>query len=97
MVDVDEIMTINEQTDNVPVGNVPVRIQLKERTSYGQKIRVLVDLQGSFAIYIRGAVPFQFKNRTAAEKALDKFKEGSVWQIRNPSFIERTQSTTDAR
>ena len=33
-----------------------------------------------------GSIPFDFKNRNAAEEALKKFTDGSVWEISAPAF-----------
>ena len=36
--------------------------------------------------YMYGSIPFDFKNRNAAEEALKKFTDGSVWEISSPAF-----------
>ena len=36
--------------------------------------------------YMYGSVPFDFKNRNAAEEAQKKFTDGSVWEISAPAF-----------
>ena len=36
--------------------------------------------------YMYGKVPFDFKNRAAADEAAQKFIENSVWKITNPTF-----------
>ena len=44
------------------------------------------------AQYMLGAVPFSFKNRTAAVEAFRKFTADSVWELRTPSFDTRAKS-----
>ena len=36
--------------------------------------------------YMYGSIPFDFKNRNAAEEGLKKFTDGSVWEISSPAF-----------
>ena len=36
--------------------------------------------------YMYGSIPFDFKNRNAAEEGLKKFTDGSVWEIISPAF-----------
>ena len=40
--------------------------------------------------YMFGKVPFDFKNRNAAQDAKKKFVEDSVWKVTNPSFDGRS-------
>ena len=41
--------------------------------------------------YMYGRVPFDFKNRGAAEQAMQKFIENSVWKITNPTFDDKAK------
>ena len=41
--------------------------------------------------YMFGAVPFDFKNRHAAQQAAEKFTDMSVWQISKPNFDGRSK------
>ena len=41
--------------------------------------------------YMYGRVPFDFKNRAAAEQAMQKFIENSVWKITNPTFDDKAK------
>ena len=42
--------------------------------------------------YMFGAVPFDFKNRHAAQQAAEKFTDMSVWQISKPNFDGRSKA-----
>ena len=44
--------------------------------------------------YMYGSVPFDFKNRNAAEEGLKKFTDGSVWEISSPAFDHNTSEMT---
>ena len=39
-----------------------------------------------------GSIPFDFKNRNAAEEGLKKFTDGSVWEISSPAFDHKYQA-----
>lgn len=41
--------------------------------------------------YIMGLVPFSFQNRAAATQAMNHFKEGTVWEVKCPSFDKRAR------
>ena len=40
---------------------------------------------------IMGTVPYSFQNRAAATQAMDRFKEGTVWEAKCPSFDKRAR------
>ena len=41
--------------------------------------------------YIMGTVPYTFQNRAAATQAMDRFQEGTVWEVKCPSFDKRAR------
>lgn len=42
--------------------------------------------------YAEAIVPFNFQKKDAADKAAQQFKEGTVWEIRNPVFDGRSKT-----
>ena len=43
------------------------------------------------AEYAQGTVRFDFNNRSKAQKAFERFKAGSVWQLTTPAFDSRAK------
>ena len=42
--------------------------------------------------YMMGSIPFSFTDRGAAKKALEKFRDKSVWILRTPAFDTRSKN-----
>ena len=42
--------------------------------------------------YMMGSVPFSFTDRAAAKKALEKFRDKSVWILRTPAFDTKSKT-----
>ena len=64
---------------------ITYKFQAKGETVQATKFEcILVSKDASQ--YMLGIVPFDFKDRNAAQKAMDKFKDSSVWEIANPTF-----------
>ena len=43
--------------------------------------------------YMYGSIPFDFKNRNAAEEGPKKFTDGSVWEISSPAFDHKYRAS----
>ena len=42
--------------------------------------------------YMLGSVPFSFGDREAAKKAVEKFKDKTMWVLRTPAFDTKTKN-----